>query len=109
MATATGALSSATAHGYLPLYTGFAAASLAPSITNVAASPQTYDRVVKAYRSGSTASRAENRPPIFATSRLNAISTGDLIKKSNMTDRNSPIPDWNPEASGYGPIHGSDW
>lgn len=110
-------VSSATAQGYLPAYTGSAAASLYPSTSNLRQSAATSDYVGSKrdsrYVSGNvpvmtTNSLPENRPfnssaPTSAESYMRHISSKDR------SDRLIVEQGWNSKTTGTGPISGSDW
>jgi hypothetical protein len=96
MAAATGALSSATARGYLPQYGGSAAASLGPSMTNTAVSSPSYKQVGKVYATDSVASALnENRPPTSSSTFKDGARAKDLLQSLHRQDEDT-------QDSGYG-------
>jgi hypothetical protein len=111
MGVATDGLSSATAHGYLTQYTGSAAASLAPSMTNVSASSQVYRKTDKAARPGSIASgRTENRPLSRLDGEHEPVSAADLLRKVKRQVKDVSDPAFNSNTTGVGPVYdGEDW
>jgi hypothetical protein len=102
MAAPTGALSSTIAHGYLPQYSGFAAASLAPS---------THNNMGRTGRSGSHSSgRVENQPLPRNLPHKGLASAAEHLK--NVKGKEKEIVDhgFNPNTEGVGPVYGgSDW
>jgi hypothetical protein len=124
----SGAISSATAQGYLPQYRGSAAASLAPAIVNFLTSDrdgahsmamaETTNTAVGATLGHEASSLPENRP--LSGTRLQrptpppAETMGAeeymrcLTQKDNI-DKKLLEKQWNTEESGTGPISGSDW
>jgi hypothetical protein len=101
-AAPTGALSSTTAQGYLPQYGGFAAASLAPSVSNVSAFRFAHNNL------GST--RVENQPLPRNLSNQDLVSTAEHPKKVKGKEKETIDHGFNPDTEGVGPVYGGyDW
>jgi len=100
-AAPTGALSSTVAHGHLPQYGGFAAASLAPSINNVSVSRFAHNNL------GCT---LENRPLLRNSSNQDLVSAAEHLKKAKGKEMEIVDHGFNPNTEGVGPVYdGSDW
>ncbi len=106
MAAPTGALSSATAHGYLPQYSGSAAASLAPSIGNTAC-----NNPAPTGRSGSRLpTLVENRPLSFQSTVQEFSAATRLLKKVKGKEKETLESSFSPDTEGIGPVYdGSEW
>lgn len=121
----SGAVSSATAQGYLPQYHGFAAASLAPAIlTNPAsergiAPPTTKPDAPKEYHGGVAPivaanflpeNRPLNRDQIPRPERMGAEAyMRYLTRKADDDDQKIVEQGWNSSTTGTGPVMGSNW
>jgi hypothetical protein len=82
MAAPTGALSSATAHGYLPQYGGSAAASLAPSIGNITVPSPACNNLGPTGRSGPPLPTLVENQPLSRHSTFQDVSSAtELLKK----------------------------
>lgn len=125
----SGAISSATAQGYLPQFRGSAAASLAPAIVNFStgerdsvrsmARPETArDSAVGAASSLAANFLPENRPlnvthlqrptpPPVET--MGAEEYVRYLTQKDEADKKLLEKQWNTEENGTGPISGSDW
>lgn len=96
MAAATGALSSATAQGYLPQYGGAAAALLTPGPTNLSGPP--------------LPTLVENQPLSHHSTLQSGSSANKLLKKVKGKEKEIPDPDFNPDTEGVGPVNrGEEW
>lgn len=104
-ATPLGALSSATAQGFLPRYEGYATASLVPNITLSSSPPKRFGENQPLHRPGSSGrqSASLSADEIAAEQRRKEKGKGKAI----LTD--SPELPYNPYTTGIGPINGSDW
>lgn len=111
MAAPTGALSSATAHGYLPQYGGTAVASLTPSVSNITASPLAHNHLSSTGRSKlSIPALVENQPLSSPSPLRDFSSAATLLKKVKGKEKETLDPGFNPNAKGIGPVYdGSDW
>jgi hypothetical protein len=111
MAAPTGALSPATAHGYLPQYGGSAAASLAPSLSYTAATSPAYNSPGPTSRSGPPLpTLVENRPLSHLPNFQNVSSAHTLLKKGKGKEKETFDPSSSPDTEGIGPVYdGSDW
>jgi hypothetical protein len=124
----SGAVSSATAQGYLPQYRGSAAASLAPAIVNFSTGERDGERSMGK-------AEATQDPVVGAPSHANNFLAENRPLSRNRLPRPTPLPaenigaeeyirhltqkdeldkkllekHWNPDESGTGPISGSDW
>ena len=124
----SGAVSSATAQGYLPQYRGSAAASLAPAIVNFSTGERDVERSMGK-------AEATQDPVVGAPSHANNFLAENRPLSRNRLPRPTPPPaenmgaeeyircltqkdeldkkllekHWNPDESGTGPISGSDW
>jgi hypothetical protein len=110
MAAPTGALSSTIAHGHLPRYGGFAAASLAPSISNASLSSlaHKYARAGRLRRRSS--SLVENQPLPHNLHRQNLVSAAQYLNKVEGNGKATVDHDFNQNTEGVGPVcGGSDW
>jgi hypothetical protein len=120
----SGAISSATAQGYLPQYRGSAAASLAPAMVNFATGERDNERSMTKMNDSGVAPNlsanllAESRPmnvnrpqrPMLPCAET--MGAEDYMRYLTQKDvaENKPVEKkWNPENSGTGPISGSDW
>ncbi|KAI9744867.1 MAG: hypothetical protein M1818_001792 [Claussenomyces sp. TS43310] len=120
-APVTGTLSSTTAHGYLPLYTGQAAAALAPSrATGSPASPALHRRDIddhdnKGSRPQSMQSRrSENFPPAPSSAQKRGFPNAtDLLRRLSRVQRDHQEvakEPWNTLTTGIGPVApGAEW
>lgn len=120
LAPATGAMSPATARGFLPLYRGSAAASLAPSINTITApsmglekSSQCYGDDMPSHPDSGDSTLAENRP----LSCLTAASKDSLgsphklwrTKRSAKDHKDNINSRLDQHTAGTGPVGGSEW
>jgi hypothetical protein len=88
MAAATGALSSATARGFLPQYGGAATASLAPSMGNLGLSSPLHSDLSNNGGQGLRASsRNENRAPSRLSPPRSTSSAVDFLQKVKRQNR----------------------
>jgi hypothetical protein len=102
MAAPTGALSSTIAHGYLPQYGGFAAASLSPSINNVSVSGFAHNNLGR--------TRVENQPLPRNLPHQDLASAAEYLKKVKGQEKETVDHGFNPNTEGVGPVYGgSDW
>jgi hypothetical protein len=120
MASATGAMSSATARGYLPPYRGSAAASLAPSISNIIAPTLGLERAasccdgdIPSHPDSSDSILTENWPFPHSVAPIgNSMSavrqlrrTGRLVK-DHKDSSDSGLDQY---TAGTGPVDSSEW
>ena len=111
MAAATGALSSATATGYLPQYGDTAVASLTPSMGSFTAPAQIANDAKGVGRSNSASStQNENRPLSGRSPPGDAMTAVDSLRKMNRQHKTVADPGFNPKTTGVGPVYGRyDW
>jgi hypothetical protein len=113
----SGTISSATAAGYLPQYRGSAAASLAPTISNVVAQRDMEGIIAKPQllRESSTSSTfsEENRPFNYSvdSESLSTGAEGYLRSLARRVDDDKKIIEksWNSNSSGLGTGLALDW
>lgn len=134
----SGAISSATAQGYLPQYRGSAAASLAPAMLNPMASAEREDEFgitkidqIKISASGEFSVSTDGVAPLIAANFLPenrpinrdrprrpiraSVETlgaeGYMRYLTQKAEDNKKIlgEGWNPNTTGTGPVMGSDW
>ncbi len=110
-AAPTGALSSTIAHGYLPQYSGFAAASLAPSISNVGL-PGFAHKSGRADRLGRHfPGRVENEPLPHNLAHQDLATAADHLTTVKGNKKEIVDQSFNANITeGFGPVYGgSDW
>jgi hypothetical protein len=125
----SGAISSATAQGYLPQYRGSAAASLAPAIVNFTTGERDGERtmakadVTHDSATGVAPGHAANflpenrplsgnrlqRPTPSPTENMGAEEYMRYLTQKDELDKKLLEKQWNADESGTGPISGSDW
>lgn len=120
-----GSVTSATAQGFLPVYRGSAAASLSPTILNVAGADRGLDASASKIESPKVANGSssgakvlsENRPlsraiPIVrpAPEHMDAEGYMRYLSQKAADDQQSKEHGWNTTTAGKGPVSGgSDW
>ena len=111
MAAATGALSSATANGFLQRYSGAAAASLAPSMASLVLSSASNSTVGNKGGQDLDASlRNENLAPSNLSSPRSALSTINFLQMVRRQNKPAVEHGFNPNTTGIGPVYGgADW
>jgi hypothetical protein len=123
----SGAVSSATATGYLPQYRGSAAASLAPTIVNVSGAERELERPASKFGLSKefTDNPAQLNPVNFlpenrplsrderstrpSPEHLGAEGYMRYISQKAADDKKAIERGWNSNTTGTGPIMGSDW
>lgn len=122
----SGAVSSATAQGYLPQYRGAAAASLAPTALNMTTTDREGYRVNAKTSQPSSPSFAtltsanflsENRPlnrnrsPLLARPSPKNLGAEEHVRYVIEKDEDQKIIEagWNAKTTATGPVMGSDW
>lgn len=110
MAAATGALSSATARGFLPQYGG-ATASLAPSVGKLDFSSPLHSDLSNNSGQGSRASsRNENRAPSRLSPPRSTSSAVDFLQKVKRQNRAAAEHGYNSNFTGVRPAFGgANW
>jgi hypothetical protein len=105
-----GALSSAIAHGYLPQYGGFAAASLAPSISNGSLSSLPFKNARTGRLGHCSSGLVENQPLPQNPHHQDLTIVAEHLNKFKENKTETVNHGFNSIAEGIGPVcGGSDW